>query len=421
MNDKPMQIKSDIVVSDSILRHGWNVALAAQEIGRLRYLVTTFFYKDKVFPYSVLTKHKRLDKFLRRRYRQGLSQALVKNIPFYQSAELLCRKFYGNKLLLERMGQWRERLFDRHVASFFIDRKVKVFVGYPGVSYTSFRKVKGNSGVCILDLPIGHFNEAVSLLQEEKILCPEFSDSILDVDIDEKRRLKYQLRLKAELEMSDYIVVASKFTKSTLLKNGIEEKKIIIIPHGSYIDPINESLIRLNDKAALKVLFVGQISQRKGIKYLLEAVKSLKEQGLNIELTMVGQIFGSGDGLKKYTGVYNYIPFMRREELKNIYIQHDVFVFPSLFEGFGVVILEALACGLPVITTPHTGDIINDGENGYLVPIRDTQKIADKIKLFYYDRGLLSKMKYEAVKSSRGFTWKKARAQWEQLFNEIRV
>lgn len=85
----------------------------------------------------------------------------------------------------------------------------------------------------------------------------------------------------------------------------------------------------------------------------------------------------------------------------------DVFVFPSLFEGFGLVILEAMAQGLPVITTPHTAgpDLIADGVDGFIVPIRDAPAIAARLDSLHRDRDRLAAMGAAARAKAFSFTW----------------
>ena len=89
--------------------------------------------------------------------------------------------------------------------------------------------------------------------------------------------------------------------------------------------------------------------------------------------------------------------------------RHDVLVFPSLFEGFGLVILEAMSQGLPVITTAHTAgpDILTEGSDGFVVPIRSAEGIAGKVSLLYEDPDLLEAMKVQAVATARQWTWEK--------------
>jgi glycosyltransferase involved in cell wall biosynthesis len=86
---------------------------------------------------------------------------------------------------------------------------------------------------------------------------------------------------------------------------------------------------------------------------------------------------------------------------------HDVLVFPSLFEGFGLVILEAMSQGMTVITTPNTGgpDVTTDGENGFIVPIRSAEAIAERLETLVFDRKRLASMKEAALKTSRAMSW----------------
>ncbi len=90
---------------------------------------------------------------------------------------------------------------------------------------------------------------------------------------------------------------------------------------------------------------------------------------------------------------------------------HDVLVFPSLFEGFGLVVTEALSQGTPVITTPHTcgPDVLTDGEDGFIVPIRDAQAIAEKLELLHRDRERLAAMSIAARKKAETLTWESYR------------
>jgi glycosyltransferase involved in cell wall biosynthesis len=89
--------------------------------------------------------------------------------------------------------------------------------------------------------------------------------------------------------------------------------------------------------------------------------------------------------------------------------EHDIFIFPSLFEGFGLVILEAMSQGLPVITTPNTGGpmIIKDGKDGFIVPIRDSQAIVDRVVKLAHDRERLSAMSLAAVRRAIALSWSK--------------
>jgi glycosyltransferase involved in cell wall biosynthesis len=98
---------------------------------------------------------------------------------------------------------------------------------------------------------------------------------------------------------------------------------------------------------------------------------------------------------------------------------HDVLVLPSLFEGFGLVLLEALSQGLPVITTANTGapEMMQDGVEGFIVPIRDSEAIAERLSCFLADRTLLQEMKHAALRRSAEMSWTSYRRKLAQAVN----
>lgn len=152
-----------------------------------------------------------------------------------------------------------------------------------------------------------------------------------------------------------------------------------------------------------RLLFVGQLSQRKGIRYLLEAFRNLHLPGA--ELVLVGSIIGSGKGLQHYRDVFQHVPNVPRSEVHHWFERADIFVYPSLHEGSALAIYEALACGLPVITTPNSGSVVQDGIQGYIVPIRDVERLKEKILLLYENRELRQEMSRRARLRAEEFTW----------------
>ena len=164
----------------------------------------------------------------------------------------------------------------------------------------------------------------------------EWANTILSMrDSTEKLARKDQ-----ELALADKIIVASQFTADTLKLSEVRDKEIIIIPYGSP-QPIDQP--NYNRHKKLKVLFVGGLSQRKGLSYLFDAANLLKDK---IELTIIGSRTAKCAPLDAALQKYRYIPSLPHQEILKEMDQHDVFVFPSLFEGFGLVILEAMARGI---------------------------------------------------------------------------
>src|SRR5690606_8370719 len=127
----------------------------------------------------------------------------------------------------------------------------------------------------------------------------------------------------------------------TLESQGVESTKIVKIPYGSWLSPVPGPAPKDSTNKALRVIYFGQVSQRKGIKYLLDAVCALRGHTTPVTLTVVGQLYGKCAWLSKYESFVSFRPAVPRAALTSILRDHDVFVLPTLFEGSAYVIPEA--------------------------------------------------------------------------------
>ena len=135
-----------------------------------------------------------------------------------------------------------------------------------------------------------------------------------------------------------------------------------------------------------RIIYTGSVSVRKGVTYLLEAFSELDLK--NSELVLIGDIDDDiNSKLDRYRKNKNIVfkKSIEQKDLKKFYNISDVFVLNSIEDGFGMVILQAMACGLPVITTHNTGgsEIIEDEKDGYIIPIRSTKILKKKILFLY--------------------------------------
>jgi glycosyltransferase involved in cell wall biosynthesis len=193
-----------------------------------------------------------------------------------------------------------------------------------------------------------------------------------------------------EYEETDYISVPSAYTKRTFLEKGIPESKLIHVPYG--VDSGVFKQIPKRD-VIFRIIFVGQISIRKGIYYLLRAVSELKLK--NLELCLIGNIFNETKPFfKKYRGYFSYLGKINFYQLYKYYSQGSVFVLPSIDDGFALVINQAMACGLPVISTFNTGgsEVVRDGIDGFIIPIRNIEALKEKILYLYNNPDVCKKM-----------------------------
>src|SRR5207253_879376 len=131
---------------------------------------------------------------------------------------------------------------------------------------------------------------------------------------------------------------------------------------------------KYNSNPVFRILYTGMISQRKGINILLEAFKALNLK--NAELILIGPNFDGNELLKKYEGYYTHYSFLPHEELVSEYQKADIFVLPSYLDSWAMVVLEAMACGTPVIVSENTGskDAVQKG-GGFVIPIDNVEAL----------------------------------------------
>ena len=194
---------------------------------------------------------------------------------------------------------------------------------------------------------------------------------------------------RSECELADQIVVNSSWSRDALVSEGVPEDKIRVVPVAYEIG--SRSFQRhypheFSSERPFRVLFLGQISLRKGVGQLLEAVKLLA--GENVEFWFVGpkQIEIPEHPHIKWFGV------ARRADVDKYYREADVFILPTLSDGFGITQLEAQSWKLPVIASRHCGEVVRDGMNGVILEEVSGQAIADVLVEFLRSPERLSAM-----------------------------
>jgi glycosyltransferase involved in cell wall biosynthesis len=346
---------------------------------------------------------------LRRRVFPAELAPVMRSFPLREIGRLLAPRAGLRRLVQHEHGPLSVdavyRSLDRKVSERLADGRFRAVYAYEDGARTSFR-VAANRGLFrIYDLPIGYWRAAREILQEEAEREPEWAMTLTgNRDSPEKTARK-----DAELRDADLVIVASTFTLRTLDRARDFQAPVVMIPYGApqidpaELPPVAQPRAR---NAKLRVLFVGSLGQRKGLSYLFAATQAL--QGA-IELTVIGSRPLAGcPVLDRALREVRWIPSCSHREVLAEMAAHDVFVFPSLFEGFGLVLLEAMAMGLPIITTPHTAgpDLITDGIEGFIVPIRSADAIASRLDLLRRNPDLRADMGERARRRAGEFTWK---------------
>lgn len=278
---------------------------------------------------------------------------------------------------------------------------------------TVFRKAVARDVKRVLGYSLAHHAFTREFLQEEAELEPTFASTINGHNYT----VKQIDQLDAEIELSNHIMVGSSFVRSTFVAAGVPEEKVIVNPYGVDTAVFTPPERKLGDNR-FKIIFAGQLGQRKGVSYLLRAYEKFHQTGT--DLTMVGEIQGDFIPFEPWKHLFRHIPPVTRHELADLFRRSDVFLFPTLVEGMPLVVLEAMACGLPVITTPNgPGDIVRDGVDGYIVEARDVDAIVDRLDRLYNDPELMAWMGKNAVQRAQSFTWAKYRQRAAQLVDKI--
>lgn len=199
-----------------------------------------------------------------------------------------------------------------------------------------------------------------------------------------------------EYDECDLIFVPSRFVQRSFIDRGIAEEKLRIVPYGVDLEMFRPAQ---KDDKVFRIIYVGEISVRKGIHYLLEAASRFSEK--EVEVWLIGAALPEAQALlKRYAGRFRHFGVIPRAELYRYYSQGSVFVIASIEEGLALVQAQAMACGLPVIATTNTGaeDLFSDGVEGFIVPIRDADAIAQRIARLLSRPDDLAMMAQAAVK-----------------------
>ncbi|MBD3306151.1 glycosyltransferase [candidate division KSB3 bacterium] len=339
--------------------------------------------------------------FLMQYHGTGLDPAKVKTCYLIERITFRLSRHTGlNKYVL------RDNAFDWWISHQL--EPATVFYGWNHLAWWSIRRAKRLGMLTILERANSHPNTYTRLLAEEH--------KKRGIPYSPYHPLIFKKHLR-ELEETDYIAVTSEFTRQGLLEEGIDEDRILLTPLG--VDPEHfvplppDSSIRKGQEAntpeRFRVLYVGQICVRKGIPYLLEAWRKLRLR--QAELVLVGDVVDDvKDLLARYLHQDETITLLpHTPDPVRAYQNATLFILPSLEDGFGLVVLEAMACGLPVIVTEHTGakDCVRHAVDGWIIPPYSVESIAETLRYCYDHREKLAVMGTNARQQAEYFSWQR--------------
>jgi glycosyltransferase involved in cell wall biosynthesis len=387
-----------VVVVHRGARDAYEVSRALAAAGRLERLVTDLYWPaDRAW-----TKRLSRISMLAARNNPGLPSSLVDQLLLSGLTSFSLDKIKFPRAPFSwrrRATRWADASLGRQAARIAAETE-SLLLSY---SYYAYHAFSGYNGPRVLFQLHPHPLSVRRILARELDDHPECAAS-LGKEWELSLPAEDFDRLVLEPKMAERILAASSFTKRTLIENGVPASAISVIPYGVNLRRFIPGP-RHRSSGPLRLLFAGTINQRKGIRYLVEALRLLHHR--EIHLTICGRVVDDLAVLKPIASQIDLRASVSASELVSAYQQADLFVLPSVAEGFSQVLLESLACGLPILSTQHTAapDLIDEGVHGFVVEPRRVDLLAERIEWALCHRPALAEMRVAARARAEQFSW----------------
>jgi alpha-maltose-1-phosphate synthase len=353
------------------------------------------------------------------RIRKKVNYRFIDTIPFkylkmfpweeYQTVKKVKNtSTYKEEVFFKRNRNFQNKIGDKYL------KECDVIIGFDTSSWILAEKAKRFNKKIIIDHTTAEPTGKAEIIKAVADAYPEWKfdlqprfDSYLETDIKEHN-------------LADRIVVASTYSKETLVRKNISPEKILINPYGVNTDIFSPAQ-KLPSFNKVKFLFVGSVTALKGIPLLLKAWEGVNAD--KAELLIAGPVSEEVRAIIGNRKGIQLLGSFSKEELPAVYRKGHVFIFPSFTEGFGQVILEALACGLPVITTANTAgkDLVENGIEGVVIPAGDDYALLNSINYFMKNQIDIKNMSLAARAKATKYTWSSYGDRWEKIINDLIV
>lgn len=370
--------------------HAFNLAEQLNERGKL----TAFFtiYHEKKNPLFA--------RFNSRVDNENISLNKIHTLPFLSV-------FY--KLGKSDMAV---KIFDKYVANQLKNIDFEVIICWAGLSIETVKEAKRLGKKVILERASVHLEEQQSIL---KVEYAKFGKKfIVNNNALDKEKLEYQI--------VDFIIVPSSYVKDSFINKGFAKDKVLLNGLGASQEFLNFKISKPVENRKIQIVFFGSIIIRKGIHYLIDAIQLLNKKKIYVDCYIVGKLSNDSELIfQNLPENIKVVDFMPHKELSNFIITKDIAIFPSIEDGYGMVVPQSLVSGLPVIVSEHVGakDLIEDGVNGFIVPVCNAEAIEDKISYLDKNRDVLQELK----QNTKGFnqdllTWASYGSRYEQILEQ---
>jgi glycosyltransferase involved in cell wall biosynthesis len=302
-----------------------------------------------------------------------------------------CAQYFQHDEAIGDLLTWT--LFDLWTARYVRRRRPDAVVGYEMCAVETFRAAKSAGARCILDAAAFHYAEQDAVLLHE---THKFS----------RAETRLRRRKRIELELADLIICCSEVARQSYLAAGISGCRIVVNPPGVEFDLFQP------DKGAsrtgpTKFVFVGTASRRKGFDILLEAFRLTTGEFPSAELHVIGDPESAFRFIGYSSDKIEIHGKRSRRELAQLLGMMDCLVLPSRIEAFGMVVVEALAAGIPAIVTPKVGaaEVITAGKNGWIVPVDSAVALSEQMSSCCAEPSRAREMRPDCIASAARHQW----------------
>ena len=361
---------------------------------------------------KILHKNNKLTKlicgspFLRLKENQ-LPKNLVDNFYIINSIRQFIPRLERFNFIHDYLNKLNVKNIDQNASKYV--NSTDIFLGLSKTGLETGKLIKKKNKIYICERSSSH------IIFQNEILKNEYDELGLKYNSINNWFIDRELE---EYENADIILTPSKFVEETFIKHKITKAKVIHF--GSYLDNFYPLQNLKKEKNEFNVLFIGQLSIRKGLHYLIEGFKKFRY--VNKKLTIIGpetkdKIFFRNLLKKNNNQNIVYLGTKTHEEINKYFNKSDVFILPSLEEGLATVVLQAISSGCPVIVSENTGalEIVENNKCGFVIPIRNSNIIAEKLSELAEDEILRKKFSINAIKFSKNYTWEKYVENLDQL------
>jgi glycosyltransferase involved in cell wall biosynthesis len=315
--------------------------------------------------------------------------------------------------------------FDMWVASILKTTDYDLLIGYENSNLASFKAAKKQGKITVLDFTAVHHGFQNGVLTEAGVYKNQAE--LLYICDKKNQALAY----------TDYIIALSSFAEKTLIDNGFPANRIyktflginqtVFTPKKQYNLPENAvytegSFFSESDDLkpqCLELYFVGTLSYRKGLPFMMQLLDALIKRKLNVRLTLIGPVddFPIPELNAPY---FRYFPFLNHAELVKMHHDLDLFIFPSHIDSWAQVVIEAMACGSPVLVSENTGakDAVAQG-GGVVLPVNNMQEWVNSIEFYHNNRHFLQKTGEKAALVAKQYSWDAYHQQVFEIMTDI--